>query len=316
MPYKRQQKNRPVASLLKLYLDKKSGKVTDARQEIQRRFDYLDWRVQKKILLAFLQACKSDREWAYMKVYRLWDDCFTAPLRTLWEQYHENLCAWSVIEHFPMEYVKENMALLEEANGYYHLCLRLAADPSYTVERSRLSGKEYLLVMLHTHREVAEEEARDIFFNYLHKFCLTDPESLYMIQHKPRGYPFGVEDIRFMNSVLWLFHLLGLDTLRESIRKWDNEVMQAIDRGDEMKSLNKEAVDDDEYNKRRMAIGLDYLYRALDEKYKQPADKSPVVRQSRKEAAAALEEMRLGNPAVEQLISSFALTDASRYNFF
>ena len=314
MPYERQKKNRPIASLIKWYLDKKSGKVTDARNEIQKRFDYLDWRVQKQILLAFLQACKSDREWAYMKVYRLWDDCFIEPLEALWEQYHENLCAWSVIEHFPIEYVKENMAMLEEANGYYHLCLRLAEDPSYIIDRSRLSGKEYLLVMLHTHREVAEEEARDIFFNYLHKFCLTDPENLYMIHHKLRGFPFGVEDIRFMNSVLWLFHLLGLEQLRESIRKWDNEVMQAIGQSEEMKSLTSEAIDDDEYNKKRLAIGLDYLYRALDGKYKQPTDNFPIVRQSRKETAAVLEEMKADNPAVEQLISSFSLTDAA-HNF-
>lgn len=64
------QRNRPIATLIKWYSDKKSGKVSDARKEIIRRFDYLDWNVQKKILMAFLDAGQSDRQWAYRKIYR------------------------------------------------------------------------------------------------------------------------------------------------------------------------------------------------------------------------------------------------------
>ena len=87
LPYNMIQRNRPIATLLKWYADKGSGKVTDARKEILRRFDYLDWRVQKRIALAFLQGGKSDREWAYRKIYRLWDKCFQEPVRRLWEEH-------------------------------------------------------------------------------------------------------------------------------------------------------------------------------------------------------------------------------------
>ena len=148
MPYKQIPKNRPIATLVKWYADKKSGKVSDARKEIQKRFDYLEWDDQKRILLLFLQAGKSDRIWAYSKIYRQWDDCNLETLKTLWEKYHKDTCAWSVIEHFPIEYVMANAIQLEETNGYYHLCQRLASNPSYVIDRTKLRDKEYLFISI------------------------------------------------------------------------------------------------------------------------------------------------------------------------
>lgn len=69
-------RNNPIATVIKNYLDKKSGKVTESREEIQRRFFGLDWKDQKKIMSAFLDAGKSDRNWAYSRLLDLWDSSF------------------------------------------------------------------------------------------------------------------------------------------------------------------------------------------------------------------------------------------------
>ena len=330
MPYQQIQRNRPVATLIKWYIDKKSGKVSEARKEIQRRFDYLDWKDQKRIILAFLNAGKNDRAWAYSKVYRQWDDCYLEPMKRLWEQYHEDKCTWSVTEHFPIDYIKENAPIIEEISGYYHICKRLAENPSYCIDRTKLQDKEYLLVMLHAHRKVSEEEARDIFFRYLHKVCLTEPEDLLRVNHESRGYAFSVDDIDLMKSLLWLFHLLGLENLRYSIYEWNQDVMSAIYQSDEFKLLNQESVNENEYNLKRLAIGLKYLYIALETKYKQPADKpyidhlfeevesqnvkvdlkesqkpvsTPLTGKQREKALRILEQMKAGNPSIEKLVN-------------
>ena len=334
MPYGQLKKNRPIATLIKWYEDKDSGKVTESRKEIQTRFDYLDWKDQKRILLSFLKAGKSDRAWAYSKIYRLWDDSFLEPMKSLWEQHHEDLCAWSVIDHFPINYVIEHTKELEEINGYYHICKRLAEIPEYFIDKTKLQGKEYLLVMLHTHREVSEEEARDIFYEYAHNFCMTVPEYISCVNHKSRGGAFSVEDIDTLNSILWQFHLLGLEKLRESILIWNQDVMSAIYKSEELELLNKESVSDEEYNLRRLIIGLKYLYLALDDKYKEPDDKphidylfdrckkqsvkenmektykpAPVeiVGEQREKAIAVLEKMKAENPAVAKLVNSMGL---------
>ena len=67
MIYNIKKRNTPIATLTKNFVNKRSGKVTESREEIQRRFDYLDWKDQKKIILAFLDSGKKDRQWAYAK---------------------------------------------------------------------------------------------------------------------------------------------------------------------------------------------------------------------------------------------------------
>ncbi len=54
-------RNAPIAQLIKNYIDKKSGKVSESRKEIQWRFKYLDWKDQKKIILAFLDSRSNPR---------------------------------------------------------------------------------------------------------------------------------------------------------------------------------------------------------------------------------------------------------------
>ena len=341
MPYPQIPRNCPIATLIEWYCDKKSGKVTDARKEIQKRFNYQDWEDQKRIVMAFLQSGKTDREWAYNKVYYQWDDSYLEQIRTLWELHHEYVCAWSVIEHFPIEYVKENAQILEEVNGYYHLCMRFSEDPSYAIDRSKLSDKEFLLVMLNAHRKVDEEEARDIFFRSIHDYCLNNSEYFTIVPHKSRRSAFSIEDIDHISSILWIFHLVELENLRKFIMDWNQKVMATMYNCAEFKILNEAIIDDEEYDRRRMAIGLKYLYLALDDKYKLPTDTSqiekllrlakiepskeawqktqkhvslPMTNEQREETAFLLEEMIAQNPAISKLIGTMNLGSENDYD--
>ena len=47
-------RNNPIATVIKNYLNKKSGKVTDSRNEIQRRFFGLDWKTRRRSWRPFL----------------------------------------------------------------------------------------------------------------------------------------------------------------------------------------------------------------------------------------------------------------------
>ena len=333
MSYQQIQHNRPIATLLKWYLDKKSGKVSDARKEIQKRFDYLDWKDQKRIALAFLQSGMSDREWVYGKVYRQWDDVYYEPVKSLWEKYHEFTCAWSIIQHFPIEYVKENAEKLEEVNGYYHLCQRLAEDPLYPIDKNKLSGKEYLLVMLNTHRKVSVAEAKDIFFESLHKFCLSEPEYFFRVHQKGRGYAFSVTDIDYMNSLLYIIQLLELNNLYEELNTWNQNVLSSMYYSEEFKALEKMVVDDNTYNQRRLAIGLRFFYSALDDKYKKTEDeeiinklkgkddqvmnkqiwyKSDLPEFTSEQDPRVLNEMIAQSPALAKLVSAFDLSSDNK----
>ena len=154
-----------IATLIKNYVDKKSGKVSDSRDEIKWRFRAQDWTVQKKILSAFLEGGKTDRHWAYSELLDLWDSSFEAKVKELWEEYHEERCKWVVIRYLPLDYVRQNMPDFTEERDYYFVCLRLAKDKNYVIEREKLSNTDYLSVLYHSGRGVDEQEGLDILYN-------------------------------------------------------------------------------------------------------------------------------------------------------
>ena len=173
MIYKIQKRNTPVTTLIKNYINKKSGKVSESRNEIQRRFEHLDWKDQKKILMAFLDSCKSDRQWAYSKLYHHWDKSFEAKVKDVWDRLHEPMCAWSIIRFFPISYVKENMASFTDERNFYFISLRLAEDPDYVIDRSKLRTVDYLAVLCNSGRTISEDEAIDMLFEIVHDLCIN-----------------------------------------------------------------------------------------------------------------------------------------------
>ena len=95
----------PITTILKWYLERKRGKVVEARNEIQRCFRDLDKNVQKEIILAFLSKGKEDKIWAYRIIIDFWDDAFMDKVRDVFEKYHEKGCFIPVIKYFPINYI-------------------------------------------------------------------------------------------------------------------------------------------------------------------------------------------------------------------
>lgn len=331
MIYKTQKRNTPVVTLIRNYVNKKSGKVAESRNEIQRRFEHLDWKDQKKILLAFLDACKTDRNWAYKQLTKYWDKSFEPKVKALWEESHEPLCARSIIRFFPIPYVKENMHLFPDKRDYYFICLRFAEDPKYEIDKSRLSVADYLSVLYHSGRSLSLEEATDILFEMVHDICvcgftfydLKDPElSEEMI---------GLMDLREIDIAKSYLHKMNLSPAVWSFNQWVNKVQMDIYNCPETQALNKIQ---DWYGKEEWTIKIakKYCYLALDDKYKRPSDTSMIelltsddwemllspetsqeIIPSRIKKAltpfdlSCLEEMAQNNPAINKLIDSLDL---------
>lgn len=141
--YHTKKHNMPIATVIKGYMDKSGGKVSASRKEIERRFYALDWKYQKQILFAFLRSGKSDREWAYSKLYTVWDKCFIPALQELWEKYHEKELALLVIRFFPTDYLKKEYKNLSEGRNYYFLYQRLCDDKDFVLDRTRLNESRF-----------------------------------------------------------------------------------------------------------------------------------------------------------------------------
>ena len=282
MKYQKRKRNTPIATLIRNYLNKKSGKVSESRDEIKWRFDYLDWKDQKKILIAFLDSCMSDREWAYPKLLDNWDKTFEPKVKELWEKYHEYKCSWSVIRYFPLEYIREHIDSFTDSRDYYFISLRLAMDKNYVIDRTKLSNTDYLALLYHSGRNISDDDARDTLFSIIHDCCL-EHSFITKLEHVGEGrYNNVVAPVNYRKVRLGIYYLLKLDkdNVVQEFDKWNEIVEDAIYNSQEFKNIDKNKKDSEyEYNHRRTEIANLYGFQALDDRYKQPSD--PTVEQMR-----------------------------------
>ena len=294
MRYQKRKRNTPIVTLIRNYVDKKSGKVSVSREEIKWRFDHLDWKDQKKILFAFMDSGISDREWAYSKMLDNWDDSFQPKVRELWETYHEYKCSWSIIRYFPLEYIKEHIGEFTDERDYYFICLRLAKDKDYVIDRTKLSDRDYLAVLWHTGRTISNAEARDTLFSIIHDCCFADTfmprlegvgESQYNKVITPANY-------REVNLAIYYLLKLEKDNIVQQFEQWNEQVEDTIYNSSEFKSIDRnDFFFDYEYDRRRVEIANLYAFQTLDEKYKLSSD--PTVEQMRQTMEQNLEWSRM-----------------------
>ena len=294
MRYQKRKRNTPISTLIKNYVNKKSGKVTESREEIKWRFDHLDWKDQKKILFAFMDSGISDREWAYSKMLDNWDDSFQPKVKELWETYHEYKCSWSIIRYFPLEYIKDHIEEFTDERDYYFICLRLAKDKDYPIDRMKLSGRDYLAVLWHTGRTVSDDEARDTLFSIIHDCCLADTFMPRLERVGEGRYDKVITPANYREVNLAIYYLLKLekDNIVQQFEQWNELVEDAVNDSPEFKSIDRnDFFLDNEYDRRRVEIANLYAFQTLDEKYKLSSD--PTVEQMRQAMEQDLEWSRM-----------------------
>lgn len=271
MQNRKTKRNTPIATLVKNYMDKKSGKVSVSRDEIKWRFNCLDWKYQKKILDAFLTAGASDREWAYTKLLDFWDNSFEPKVKELWEIYHEYRCSWVVIRYFPLDYIKEHLTEFTDERDYYFISLRFAKNEGYVIDRSKLSTTDYLALLYHTGRSISSTDALDALFNIVRDCCL---ENSYLIRLERVGkgkYRNVITPMNYRKVDLAFYYILQLQQYDALLlfKRWNEELEETIYNSPEFKAINRNDIDNDyEYDFRRIEVANLYAYRALDDKYK------------------------------------------------
>ena len=329
MTYNTKKRNAPIATLIKNYINKKSGKVSDSRNEIQRRFDYLDWKDQKKIVLAFLESGKTDRQWAYSKALDYWDKSFEPKIKELWEQLHEEKCSWVVIRHFSVEYLSQNIDKFTEGRDYYFICLRLAENCEFEINKEKLSNTDYLAVLYHTGRSIDMSEAEVLLYENVHKICLDNDPYFTLDRYANASKGYIISPICFKNVSLMLYYLrkLGCSHIVWQFEEWNKNVQEEVFNSPEFKAVSVFDIDEYDYRQRMINIARKYAYLALDDKYKKSSDPSiedmlkpkewyciePIPKKDVEEKKmeqsdpSMLKEMMAKNPALEKLVGDLGL---------
>lgn len=267
MHYISYRRNRPASTLIKEYCDKKSGKVSEARRELQRRFEGLDWSQQKKILLAHLQACPSDRQWAYPRVLSLWDESFTSVIEELWKTYNEQRCSWIIVNHFPEEYLKCHLDELSQGRNYFFICRRLGHDPQFQPDTSRLLPIDYLSLMAHLGRTVPVDTAMRQLLTIAKQECLSPHYySVYRQWTAPRlTKPTPLHISTLNRAYYYLQETPHSDEARQQFEEWCHRVADEVQHDESFVSLLKQSLSDDDFNQQAYHLLLSHIATNLPE---------------------------------------------------
>jgi len=299
-------RNNPIATVIRNYTNKKSGKVTDARNEIQRRFFGLDWKDQKRIMAAFLDSGISDRDWAYSRLLDLWDASFEPQVQVLWEAYHEEKCSWVIIRHFPKEYLKEHIDLFHEGRDYYFICRRLAEDSDFVIDKSKLSKTDYLMALSHAERHIDDDEATDTLYEIVRDIAFHwNPSMELSRDYMPhRREMMAASDFANVSIALYYLEKMGNDDVLTAFRTWDSKVQDVVRDSENYKALSNKSISDYDYKDELAIIVQKHLYYALPKKYKTMTDEEYDKRSVVNEESAWMNRSEAFVAEITQIVTS------------
>lgn len=169
LPYKQKpiRENVPIETLLKIYNCGNEEEKDNACMQLEDRFYAQTHDCQILIMKALLTADDYTRSKCYWKLLsEWWDNALIPDIERNWQSYWEPNCIRVIAHRFPLDYVRSHRIEIEQAD-YLSLCLRLASDNDFIIDKSSLSRKEYCRIIACNHIHLDQAEAESLLFGHV-----------------------------------------------------------------------------------------------------------------------------------------------------
>lgn len=236
------EKQLTINTLLHNFNKKIKGKRVPARWQLQKRFDGQSFSVQVQIIRAFLNSTPGDRNWCYWKFMNWWDDIMIPDLEKAWETYHDIKCVKAAALRLPESFVKEHQEEMGHLD-YMHVCLRLAHEDDFQIDKSRLSVTDFCYIISKNRRHISDEEADQLLFGFI-KERLEDRfyNNVDMFDNRngpgPSRYFETIEDkknykpsllyLRYVGYVIWTLEQTGNQATIIKFHKLDKMLQDSM----------------------------------------------------------------------------------------
>ena len=158
-----QKNNAPIETLLAAF----QNNDEESAMELEYRFYGQSNEIQMRIVKAFLNGNEDNRRSCYWWLLGdWWDDAIIPDMEKNWGTYREPLCLRVMAHRFPLSYVLAHQEEIAKEN-YLWLCLRLASEKGFVIDKSKLTRTQYGRVLASNHIHLSDDEADNLLFGYI-----------------------------------------------------------------------------------------------------------------------------------------------------
>lgn len=209
------QYNKSWREYLKDIQERKIGRISTARNMLQKLFPLVEWKAQCMILSFFLKdSTKTDRLWALSSLHTYWPlfagrgkrfcNQWLAFVLDLWDKYQEKEAALFIVKYADYNIVLRIETSLAKVIGYQKVALRLGMNPNYEVNKSLLSDLDWLYVMAKLKRAI-DKTTCEVIFNEVLMKTLLDKETPFF--REDEVFSFALDN--HVGLALWCLGELG-----------------------------------------------------------------------------------------------------------
>ena len=222
--------NYPIEEVLEDYINKRKGKLVEAKRQLRKRFDGLDHAMQTRVMLAFMEhGLASERALVCEKLLGedFWVDDFIPLVQQWWEASRDAILAQVVVQRCPREYLMNHIDELLNVD-YATFCIRTGFPPN----SERLSPWTYLYVLKAGGGKLGPREGERMVFKCIRQYLYEEAVG------KPVDCIYAIPYVRRMMAYLGEMgaegDILAIDALERRMStipssEWRMSVIKAIE---------------------------------------------------------------------------------------
>ena len=223
--------NYPIEEVLDDYVNRRTGKLVEAKRQLKKRFDGLDHDMQEKVMMALMEHGNlTERNFIYEKLYgeEFWTDDYIPLIQRWWEEFHDGKMAKVIVKYCSREYILNHLEELEGLCNYATLCLRTGLPP----KEDRLNPRTYLFVLKTIGGQIGFHEGRRIVFKHIREYLYEEGEgnpvcSIYDI-------PYVKRMMAYLGEMGLVDEIMALDAFDKQMhpvhrKDWGTAVIKAIE---------------------------------------------------------------------------------------
>lgn len=182
--------NYPIEEVYDDYVNRRKGKLVEAKRQLHKRFDGLDHDMQEKVMIAFMeQGHQAERNFIYDKLYgeEFWIDDYIPLVQRWWEKFQDYRMIKVVVKHCSREYVLSQLDKIGTRGGYANLCIKTGIQPN----PERVSPQTYLFILKSINAQLGFREGEKTVLKVVREYMYEEFENkpvdtIYYIRYVPR----------------------------------------------------------------------------------------------------------------------------------